>query len=57
MHQYENTKFLKPYLDSHEGQISRGVEEAASGDDEVQIVADVLSDVLSQDAEIQAAMV
>jgi hypothetical protein len=57
MHQYENTKFLKPYLDSHEDQIRRGVEEAAAGDDQVQIVADVLSDVLSQDSEIQAAMV
>ena len=57
MHQYENTKFLKPYLESHRDQIRRGVEEAAAGDDQVQIVADVLSDVLSQDSEIQEAMV
>ncbi len=57
MHQYENTKFLKPYLESHRDQIRRGVEEAAAGDDQVQIVADVLSDVLSQDSEIQQAMV
>jgi hypothetical protein len=57
MHAYENTKFLKPYLESHLDQIQRGVEEAPPGDDEVQVVADVLSAVFSQDSEIQEAMV
>ena len=57
MHTYENTKFLKPYLESHQDQIRRGVEEAAPGDDQVQVVADVLSAVFSQDSEIQKAVV
>ncbi len=57
MHAYENTKFLAPYLESHLDQIQRGVEEAPPGDDEVQVVADVLSAVFSQDSEIQEAMV
>ncbi len=59
MHAYENTKFLKPYLESHLDQIRRGVEEAAPapGDDQVQVVANVLSAVFSQDSEIQEAMV
>lgn len=57
MHPYENTKFLKPYLESHHDQIRRGVEEAPPGDDHVQVVADVLSAVFSQDSEIQQAVV
>ena len=57
MHAYENTRVLKPYLESHLDQIRQGVEEAAPGDDEVQVVADVLFAVFSQDSEIQEAMV
>ena len=57
MHTYENTKFLKPYLESHGDQIRRGIDETAAGDDQVQVVADVVSAVLSQDSEIQEAMV
>ena len=57
MHTYENTKFLKPYLDSHGDQIRQGIEEAATGDDPVQVAADVLSAVLSQDSEVQQNMV
>jgi hypothetical protein len=55
MHTYENTKYLTPYLESHADQIRRGIEEDAGGDDRVQVVADVLSAVLSQDSEIQDA--
>lgn len=57
MHQYENTKFLRPYLESHRDQIRRAVKEATAGDDQVQVVADVLSAVLSQDSEINKTMV
>ncbi len=57
MHTYENTKYLKPYLESHASQIRQGLDDAAEGDDQVEVVAGVLSAVLSQDSEIQDAAV
>jgi hypothetical protein len=54
---YENTKFLMPFLESHADQIRQGLNETAEGDDQVQVVAGVLSAVLSQDSDIQEATI
>jgi hypothetical protein len=57
MDKYENTKFLRPYLESHADQIRRGLDDSPEGDDQVAVVAGVLSAVLSRDSEIQDATV
>jgi hypothetical protein len=57
MSSYENTKFLMPFLESHADQIRQGLNETAEGDDQVQVIAGVLSAVLSQDSDIQEATI
>jgi len=57
MHQYENTKFLAPYLGTHRDEINRRVAKSGSDADDVQATADVLREFVADDPEIHAAMV
>jgi hypothetical protein len=57
MHQYENTKFLQPYLEPRQDEIERRVAESGREGDEVQRTADVLRDLIISDPDVRDAMV
>lgn len=57
MHQYENTRFLAPYLEPHGDEIKRRLAESGGGEGDVKATADVLHELVTNDSEINAAMV
>lgn len=57
MHQYENTKFLEPYLGPREDEIKRRVAAYAGDGDEVQRYADVFRDLITSDPHVRDEMV
>ena len=48
MHQYENTKFLRQYLEPRRDEIQRRIEEGGGDGDAVQQTADVLRDLTAK---------
>ncbi len=57
MHQYENTKFLQPYLEPRHDDIERRLAESDADGEAVQRTADVLRDLIANDPAVRDEMV